>query len=83
MDRVAPPALRKRSPFIREALDEFMKKDIVPLSDRPHQTGLNKKYIQVCATISPDIVHDIKVKYPDNSVSVVIQAAVLDLLEQR
>ncbi|EDM82074.1 hypothetical protein LMED105_00160 [Limnobacter sp. MED105] len=84
MDKVAPPSARARSPFIREALDEFVAlKEKRNLSDRPHMTGRPTTYIQVCATLQPEIVDAIKAVYPDTSVSVVIQAAVIHALENK
>lgn len=76
MDAVAPPAHKKRSPFLRQALLNFLMKPAQPLADRPHIAG-REGYKKICAILDADQLSAVKNVYPEVSVSVVIQAAVL------
>lgn len=77
MDGVAPPQRKMRSPFIRDAIVAFLNQPKQALADRPHLRGRSADYKQVCAILSEDLVNAIKEVYPEVSVSVVIQAAVV------
>jgi uncharacterized protein (DUF1778 family) len=82
MDEVAPPRAHHRSAFIREAIVAFLCKAKQPLADRPHLRGRQADYKQVCAILSQEQVDAIKAVYPEVSVSVVIQAAILSELRK-
>ncbi len=83
LDAVAPPQAHRRSGFIREAIVGFLCKPAQPLADRPHIRGRQADYQQVCAILNQEQVDAIKAVYPDVSVSVVIQAAVLSELRKK
>jgi len=81
MDAVAPPANKKRSPFLREALLGFLSLPPQPVADRPHIPG-KERYVKICAILDQLQLEAIKSVYPSASVSVVIQAAVLHELRR-
>ena len=81
MDAVAPPANKKRSPFLREALLGFLSLPAQPVADRPHIPG-KERYVKICAILDQLQLDAIKSVYPSASVSVVIQAAVLHELRR-
>lgn len=82
LDLVAPPRQHGRSKFIREALVGFLCKPKQSLADRPHLRGREKAYKQVCAILDQEQTDVIKNAYPDVSISVVIQAAVVSELRK-
>lgn len=82
LDAVAPPGAHRRSAFIREAILAFLCKPRQALTDRPHLRGRATTYESVCAILNQDQIDAIKTVYPDVSVSVVIQAAVVSELKK-
>lgn len=82
MDAVAPPKAHKRSPFVREAITNFLALKKQTLVDRPHLRGREKTYEEICVILKQDQIDGIKASYPEVSASVVIQAAVSSELRQ-
>lgn len=76
LDLAAPPKAHRGSAFIREAIVAFLCKPKQTLGDRIHVRGQPNAYRSVCAILTPELLQAIKAAYPDESVSVVIQAAV-------
>lgn len=70
----------KQSAVVRDALDGFLKKKPRSLADRPKLRGT--EYKQVCVLLDDAQIEEIKRLYPDVSISVVIQAAVLSELRK-
>lgn len=75
-----PP--RQRSEFIRQAVDQYMNMPVQRLPDRPHVQGFGKQFTQVAALIEESVLDRIKDLYPGNSISVVIEVAIISALRE-
>lgn len=72
--------LRRRSAFIRDALETYLNLPTQNLMDRPRIRGSKVKYRQVPFLISDSQKAKIDLLYPDVSISVVVQNAITNEL---
>ncbi|MCA8270398.1 hypothetical protein [Burkholderia vietnamiensis] len=70
----------KQSGIVRDAIAGFLTKKKQSLADRPKLAGT--EYKQVCVDVDDAQIEAIKAAYPNVSVSVVIQAAVISELRK-
>lgn len=70
----------KQSGVVRDAIAGFLTKKKQSLADRPKLAGT--EYKQVCVHVDDSQIEAIKQAYPNVSVSVVIQAAVISELRK-
>lgn len=73
---------RRRSAFIRDALDEYLSLPPQNLPDRPRIRGGTIRYSQVPFLIYDSQKAKIDLLYPDVSISVVVQNAILTKLDK-